>query len=97
MHSCGQVCVTSLASEYWGEIIVAAAENAAAHWDDEAAARLARLSRHKHPRAYLSVDALPRNAQGKISRRQLRELISAQYELADGPYPALRRKAARAP
>lgn len=97
MRSCGQVGVTSLASEYWGEIIVAAAENAAAHWDDEAAARLAGLSRHKHPRAYLSVDALPRNAQGKISRRQLRDLISTQYDLADGPYPVLRRKAARAP
>ncbi|MBI3371751.1 MAG: acyl--CoA ligase [Betaproteobacteria bacterium] len=95
MHSCGAVCVTSLPSEYWGEIIVAAAENAADGWDGEVAARLAGLSRHKHPRAYLSVGALPRNAQGKLSRRQLRELIAAEYDLADGPYPALTRKAGR--
>ena len=93
MHCCGQVCVTSLPSEYWGEIIVAAAETAAQGWDGEATARLAGLSRHKHPRAWLSIDALPRNPQGKISRRQLRELISARYELSDGPYPALTRKA----
>ena len=75
----------------------AAAEHAADGWTHEAAERLAGLSRHKHPRVYVNLDALPRNPQGKISRRQLREQIAAQYELADGAYPVLTPKPARGP
>jgi acyl-coenzyme A synthetase/AMP-(fatty) acid ligase len=51
------------------------------------------LSRHKRPRAYLAVEALPRNAQGKINRRQVRELILATHDFVDGPYPKLSHKA----
>jgi fatty-acyl-CoA synthase len=35
-----------------------------------------RLARFKHPRALRLVDALPRNATGKIARGQLRETYS---------------------
>lgn len=99
LGGCGQVCVASLPSDYWGEVIVAIAEGASGDWSAEARERTATLSRHKHPRAYVSVAALPRNAQGKVSRRALRELVLATHDFADGPYPALTPKfsAASAP
>jgi len=89
LQACGQVCVLSLPSDYWGEVIVAVAESASGEWSEEARARVAGLSRHKHPRAYVSVALLPRNAQGKVSRRALRELVLATHDWADGPYPVL--------
>jgi acyl-CoA synthetase (AMP-forming)/AMP-acid ligase II len=89
LQGCGQVCVASLPSDYWGEVIVAVAEGASGDWSTQARTRVAALSRHKHPRAYVSVAALPRNAQGKVSRRAVRELILATHDFADGPYPAL--------
>ncbi len=92
LPECGQVCVTSLPSGYWGEVIVAAAEGVRGTWADAARARLASLSRHKHPRAFVDVEALPRNPQGKISRRAVRELILSRYALEDGSHPQLRVK-----
>ena len=89
MQSCDRVSVTSLPSEYWGEVIIAVAEHTTGDWVAEATMRLAALSRHKRPRAYLSFPKLPRNPQGKISRRGLRELIAATHEFIDGPYPSL--------
>ena len=89
---CGQVLVTSLPSDYWGEVIVAVTEAAGSGWDDEAATRVNKLSRHKRPRAYLNLAALPRNPQGKVSRRQARELILATHHFVDGPYPTLSAK-----
>jgi acyl-CoA synthetase (AMP-forming)/AMP-acid ligase II len=94
INHCGPVCVTSLPSDYWGEVIVAVAENAGLGWDAEAAGRVEVLSRHKHPRAYLCVENLPRNLQGKTSRRHVREMILATYDFIDGPYPKLSRKTA---
>jgi acyl-coenzyme A synthetase/AMP-(fatty) acid ligase len=47
------------------------------------------LSRHKQPRAYASVEAFPRNAQGKVSRRKLAQLVLDRYIFTDGPYPSL--------
>jgi acyl-CoA synthetase (AMP-forming)/AMP-acid ligase II len=93
LDGCGQVCVTSLPSEYWGEVIIAVAENPAEGWDARAGARVQALSRHKRPRAYLPVAALPRNPQGKISRRKVAQLILAAYDFSDGPYPSLSCKA----
>lgn len=89
LGACGAVCVASLPSDYWGEVIVAVAESASGNWSTEAQARVAGLSRYKHPRAYVSVTALPRNAQGKVSRRAVRELVLASHDFTDGPYPAL--------
>ena len=92
LESSGQVCVTSLPSEYWGEVIIAVAEGAADGWEEGARRRVAALSRHKQPRAYVAVASLPRNAQGKVSRRKVRELVLSGHDLADGPYPALTSK-----
>jgi acyl-CoA synthetase (AMP-forming)/AMP-acid ligase II len=90
LPGCGQVVVASLPSDYWGEVIVAATEHAVGEWAAEARTRVARLSKHKRPRAYVALQALPRNAQGKISRRAVRAAILAQYQLVDGPRPELK-------
>ena len=89
-NNCGAlICVTSIASDYWGEIIVAVAETASEGWQEHCQSLLSNMSRHKQPRHYLSVDSLPRNPQGKISRKQVSKMILQTYQLIDGPYPAL--------
>jgi malonyl-CoA/methylmalonyl-CoA synthetase len=92
LYSCGPVCVTALPSEYWGEVIIAVAENAGNGWEAQAAERVKVLSRHKRPRAYVAIDALPRNHQGKVSRRKVSELVLATHDFIDGPYPSLVRQ-----
>ena len=89
LPGCGEICVASLPSEYWGEVIVAVAERAADIWQAEAERRVASLSRHKQPRLWISFDSLPRNAQGKVSRRDVRKQILSRYALIDGPHPRL--------
>lgn len=83
------VSVVSLPSEYWGEIIVAVAEGADPAWPERGRSALTNLARYKHPRALLSLPELPRNAQGKIMRRTIREMLLQRWRLADGPYPTL--------
>jgi acyl-CoA synthetase (AMP-forming)/AMP-acid ligase II len=87
-----QICVTSLASDYWGEIIVAVAESAFEGWEAVALDRVKTLSRHKHPRLFITLDALPRNPQGKVGRRIVRERVLSEYALIDGPYPEIKRR-----
>jgi o-succinylbenzoate---CoA ligase len=36
-----------------------------------------RLSRYKHPKQWLSVDEIPRNAQGKVNRLRLLHLLAS--------------------
>lgn len=67
----------------------APAEGASDIWEAEAERRVAVLSRHKRPRLWIALEALPRNAQGKVSRREVRERILARYALVDGPHPRL--------
>jgi acyl-CoA synthetase (AMP-forming)/AMP-acid ligase II len=86
------VAVTTLESEYWGEVIVAVAEAAAEGWDERARRAVDVLAKYKHPRAYVSLESLPRNVQGKISRRAVRALLLAQWRLVDGPRPSLVRR-----
>jgi acyl-CoA synthetase (AMP-forming)/AMP-acid ligase II len=86
---CGQIVVAALPSDYWGEVIVAATEHATEGWSAEAQTRAERLSKHKRPRAYIELPALPRNPQGKISRREVRAAILDRYRLVDGPHPRL--------
>ena len=86
---CGQIVVAALPSDYWGEVIVAATERAVAGWRAHAEARAESLSKHKRPRAYLELPALPRNAQGKISRREVRAAILEHFRLVDGTQPKL--------
>lgn len=84
-----QISVTSLPSDYWGEIIIAVAEHPQDEWVSAVASRVEDLSRHKRPRLHVTLDALPRNPQGKVSRRQVRARVLEQYRLTDGPYPSI--------
>ena len=88
----GAVAIVALPSEYWGEVIVAVAETEDSSWPDRARAALAELARHKHPRALLTARALPRNPQGKVMRRLIRDDLLARYRLIDGPRPRLERR-----
>ena len=86
---CGQICVTSLTSDYWGEIIIAVGEGTQAGWQEMCEQLVTGMSKHKRPRLYVAVAALPRNPQGKISRRQVSRMVLETHTLADGPYPSL--------
>jgi acyl-CoA synthetase (AMP-forming)/AMP-acid ligase II len=88
----GAVVVTTLPSEYWGDLIVAVAEAAPAEWPTRAAAAAESLARFKRPRAYLVLDVLPRNAQGKVSRGAVREKVLERYRLVDGAHPELKER-----
>jgi len=83
------VVAVGLPSDYWGEVIVAAAEAASADWPERAAAAVGALTRYKQPRAFVTLDALPRVGQDKISRRRTAERIAELYRLEDGPRPRL--------
>jgi acyl-CoA synthetase (AMP-forming)/AMP-acid ligase II len=85
----GGVAVTTLPSEYWGEVIVAVAESASADWPERAAAAAETLAKFKRPRAYVVLDPLPRNAQGKVPRGRVRDMLLERYRLVDGSYPRL--------
>ena len=85
----GAVSVLSVPSEYWGEIVIAVAETTDPDWPARAQAALAEIARFKHPRALLMLPELPRNAQGKIMRRTIRELVLERWRVVDGPYPTL--------
>jgi acyl-coenzyme A synthetase/AMP-(fatty) acid ligase len=84
--------VVALPSEYWGEVIVAVAEGIDGDWSERGRSAVAGLARFKQPRAYLTLATLPRNAQGKIPRRQVREMVLARYTLVDGPRPRLAKR-----
>ncbi len=89
---CGQICVTSLASDYWGEIIIAVAEGAQEGWQEACEKLVGGMSKHKRPRLFIAVDTLPRNPQGKISRRQVSRHVLETHSLNDGQYPTLQLK-----
>ena len=88
----GQICVASLPSDYWGEVIIAIAEHPPAGWVELAKEKLYGLSKHKHPRLFVEMEALPRNPQGKVSRRQVRATVLSRFEMLDGEYPEIQPK-----
>ena len=72
------VAVVGLPSDDWGEAVTAVLVTApdVTVPDDELDALCRRLlSKHKVPRRYVTVEELPRNAAGKILKRQLREQL----------------------
>jgi acyl-CoA synthetase (AMP-forming)/AMP-acid ligase II len=85
----GALCVTSLASDYWGEVIITVAQDVRPGWEDEARQRVAALSKYKQPRLYVAVPVLARNAQGKVSRKKVSQAVLEQFTLIDGAYPSL--------
>lgn len=83
------ICVLGLASDYWGEVIIAVADGLASGWEVAALPLVEQLARHKHPRAWLTLPELPRNAQGKVVRGKVREAVLERWRLEDGPHPRL--------
>ncbi|MEM1187136.1 MAG: AMP-binding protein [Pseudomonadota bacterium] len=70
--------VIGIPDQEWGESVVAlviAGERAPDHSELDRFC-LERMARFKRPKYYLFVDELPRNASGKVLKRQLREEIS---------------------
>ena len=74
-------------SEYWGEIIVAVAENPPLNWEEATRAACADLAPYKRPRFYATLNPIPRNGQGKIVRRHIIAALQTQWRLIDGPRP----------
>lgn len=84
-----EVAAFGLPSEYWGEVIVAAVERPGPGWEEALRSATRDMTAYKRPRAWLAVDALPRNAMSKVSRKMLREAVLATHRLIDGPRPRL--------
>ena len=77
--------VTGAPHPYWGEAVTAfVVLRAGADADAEELTALcrARLSRYKAPKAVRFVAALPRNAMGKVLRRELKAQLKAEAESA---------------
>jgi malonyl-CoA/methylmalonyl-CoA synthetase len=91
-----EVAVIGVASQYWGEVVVAVAARPGMpeDWPRTAEAAVAGLARYKQPRAYLTLEELPRSAQGKVQRAKVRDCILEHYRLRDGPYPTFEERRA---
>ena len=76
--SVGEVAVVGVTDEEWGERVVAYVVPAAGATIDTAALDrrcLDAIARHKRPKEYRVVGHLPRNAAGKVLKKQLREAL----------------------
>lgn len=74
---------------HWGQIVLAcivAGDSGCDAQELDAHCRAAALARYKRPRAYLFLDALPRNAAGKVLRRELRAIAenAPENDAGDG-------------
>ena len=71
-----ETCVIGVPDARWGEMVVACvvfARDGGKCEELDAHLKSSALARFKRPRAYLRMDALPRNAANKVLRRELRE------------------------
>jgi acyl-CoA synthetase (AMP-forming)/AMP-acid ligase II len=78
-ESVADVAVVGVPDDLWGELVVAAVVPAAGHeLEQDALDTLARsrLAGYKVPRRYVSLPALPRNAYGKVVKRELRSMLA---------------------
>jgi acyl-CoA synthetase (AMP-forming)/AMP-acid ligase II len=71
--------VIGIPDEEWGEVLVAALIPAEPATDLQALNQfcLESIARFKRPKYYFFMDELPRNASGKVLKRQLREQIAS--------------------
>ncbi len=82
MAECSSIAETAVVGrndDTWGEVVVAVVVLRPGQSMDEAAiADLfdGRLARYKHPRQVVFIDALPRNAMGKVEKDKLRQLVA---------------------
>jgi long-chain acyl-CoA synthetase len=79
-HAVREVAVVGVPDRTWGEQVVAVVVSGSPGPETEAALAAhcsSVLAGYKCPRRYVFVDALPRNAYGKVLKRELREEIGA--------------------
>jgi malonyl-CoA/methylmalonyl-CoA synthetase len=70
------VAVVGVPDPDWGEAVIAVVEGATLAADDALAALArAQLAPYKRPKRIVHVDALPRNALGKVVKAELREQL----------------------
>lgn len=77
--SIAETCIVGRLDERWGQIVVAVIvlrEGAAMSEADVLALFDGRVARYKHPRQVVFVEALPRNALGKVKREELRNALA---------------------
>jgi long-chain acyl-CoA synthetase len=77
--SVADVAVVGVPDDLWGELVVAVVVPAAGRQlEEEALDQLARsqLAGYKVPRRYVALTALPRNAYGKVVKRELRSMLA---------------------
>ncbi len=72
-----EVAVVGRADERWGEVAVAVVVRGDPALDGDGVLALldGRLARYKHPHDVIFVDALPRNAMGKVEKPVLRDMV----------------------
>jgi long-chain acyl-CoA synthetase len=78
-ESIADIAVIGVPDELWGELVVAVVVPSDGDSFDQAvvdAHARAVLAGYKVPRRYLVVESLPRNAYGKVSKRDLRETLT---------------------
>jgi acyl-CoA synthetase (AMP-forming)/AMP-acid ligase II len=78
--SVGEVAVVGAPDDVWGEVVVAVIVPAAGATVEVSALEghcRETLAGYKIPRRYEVVDSLPRNAYGKVLKRELRERLAA--------------------
>ncbi|HKH95004.1 MAG TPA: class I adenylate-forming enzyme family protein [Beijerinckiaceae bacterium] len=85
----GEIAAVGIPSEYWGEVIVVAVEGGRDGWRDRVEAAAREMTGYKRPRAYVELEALPRNAMAKVQRALIRDEVLRRYWLVDGPHPRL--------
>jgi long-chain acyl-CoA synthetase len=79
--SVADVAVVGVPDDLWGELVVAVVVTSAGQPLDEAALQAhcrATLAGYKIPRRWAQVEALPRNAYGKVLKRELRGTLGAK-------------------
>jgi 2-furoate---CoA ligase len=90
-----EAAVIGIPDPLWGEMVVACVSltSADVRWQEfDAHCRGSNLARYKKPRAYLTLDSLPRNAANKVLRQRLRDTVTAErasekadrFHLVDG-------------
>ena len=75
----GEVAVIGIPDDLWGELVVAVVVPAAGVEFDQAAVDAhsrQTLAGYKVPRRYVAVESLPRNAYGKVLKRELRQTMA---------------------
>jgi fatty-acyl-CoA synthase len=79
--SVAECAVIGVADAHWGEVgraVVVLRPGEAADGEDLLASLTGRLAKYKIPKSVVVVDALPRNATGKILKSRIRESFGAQ-------------------